>query len=195
MYLLKSVLQHSLSVLLFPHYRSAPNPFPFPLLVSAGAHPGLWWRWFGLVPQLAAKTCSLQLLSAQLIALPSCCALPEGCSGSSQLWAYLLSHAKPAPKPGPWCWCTGPPASPPKRSCHYSPVRASLASSVLWSRQRSVLHSTGLALSGCEIPLKPRGLLLSRGKHAEGLSGLRSYILLMSGRRKMEIFSMSLFAL
>lgn len=86
------------SILFFPHYRSVPNPYPFSLLVSIGAHPGLQWMQFGLIPQLAAKTCSLQLLSPQLIALPSCCALPEGCSANSQLWAYLLSQAKPAPK-------------------------------------------------------------------------------------------------
>lgn len=72
-----------------------------PLLVSAGAHPGLRWRRFGLVPQLAAQTCSLQLLTPQLTASPGCSALPEGCSGNSRLWAYLLSQAKPAPKPGP----------------------------------------------------------------------------------------------
>lgn len=58
-----------------------------------------------------------------------------------------IFSAKPSQHPsGPWCWCTGPPASPPNRSHQYFSGRARL-------------HSTGLglALSGCEIPLKPRG--------------------------------------
>lgn len=88
----------------------------------------------------------------------------------------------------PLVWVHCPPSSLSPREA----VRISLAEQGLVS---SVLHSTGLALSGCEIPLKPRGFLVSRGKHAEELPGLQSYILPMSGRKKMEIFSMSLFAL
>lgn len=79
----------------------------------------------------------------------------------------------------------------PTEAISISLAEQGLASSGLWSYSTGL----GLALSGCEIPLKPRGFLLLRGKHAEGLSGLGSYLLLMSGRRKMEIFSMSLFAL
>jgi len=53
----------------------------------------------------------------------------------------------------------------------------------------------GLVFSGSEIPLKTRGFILLSGKHAEGLSGSGSYILHISGRSKVEMFSMSLFAL
>lgn len=159
-----------------------------PLLVSAGAHPGLRWRRFGLVPQLAAQTCSLQLLTPQLTASPGCSALPEGCSDNSE----HICSAKPSQHPNlalVQSICS--PSSPPKEAVSVSLAEQGLASSVLWSCSTELW----LALSACEIPLKPRGFLLSGGKHAEGLSGLGSYVLLMSGRRKMEIFSMSLFAL
>lgn len=125
------------SILLFPHYRSAPNPYPFPLLVSAGAHLGLRWRQFGLIPQLAAKTCSLQLLSPQLTALSSCCALPEGCRGNSQLWAYLLSHPLKSGARAP-----APHLQLPNRSCRYFFGRARLGK--LWALE--LQHRAGAGL-------------------------------------------------
>lgn len=141
--------------------------------------------------QLAAKTCSLQLPSGEAHCFSWLLCPSWGLQWQFPALGIALSQAKPAPKPGPWCSALAPHHHPAKEAAGVSLAEQGLASSALWS------CSTGLwlALSGCEIPRKPRGLLLSRGKHAEGLSGLGSYVLLMSGRRKMEIFSMSLFAL
>lgn len=94
--------------------------------------------------------------------------------------------AKPSQHPS-----LAPHIHPPTGAVSISLAEQGLAGFALWSDSTGL----GLALSGCEIPLKPWGFLLLRGKHAEGLSGLGSHVLLMSGRRKMEIFSMSLFAL
>lgn len=102
------------------------------------------------------------------------------------------THSSPAPGVGTLAPCPHTHPPPPQQEPLVF-IWQSKAWQALWPG--ATARGPGLALPGCEIPLKPRGFLLLSGKHAEGLSGLGSYVLHMSWRRKMEIFSMSLFAL
>lgn len=90
---------------LLPHYRTTPNSH-FPKLMSVGVLPDLLWRWFGPVPQLAAKTCSLQ---APLPTPKSCC-------------THALPLYSASPLPSSWLLAVTPSLSPPPPHPQESPL-------------------------------------------------------------------------
>lgn len=148
---------------LLPHYRTTPNSH-FPKLMSVGVLPDLSWRWFGPVPQLAAKTCSLQ---APLPTPKSCCTHALPLYSASPLPSSWLLAVTPSLSP--------PPPTPTPRRVHW----------YLFGRARTrldELHRSGVTVQGselalgCKIPLEPRGFLLLSGKHAEGFSESGSYV-------------------
>lgn len=83
---------------LLPHYRTTPNSH-FPKLMSVGVLPDLSWRWFGPVPQLAAKTCSLQ---APLPTPKSCCTHALPLYSASPLPSSWLLAVTPTPRRVHW---------------------------------------------------------------------------------------------
>lgn len=99
--------------------------------MSVGVRPGLWWRRFGPVPQLAAKSCSLQAPLPTARWFPRA-AVPRSARNFSSPFSHPL-------KPGPRTWHPGPPPSrpsPPAEAFGIYLAEQGLASSAALELQR-----------------------------------------------------------